>query len=89
MYIIIIIIILFSLYSLSTELINELKKVTCEPQQGPKRLRLLCATILREIIPFSQLIIDNVEPPIEEKWIPVILPLVWVQVSQATIERLL
>ncbi|XP_044184547.1 AP-5 complex subunit zeta-1-like [Acropora millepora] len=65
--------------SLSTELINELKKVACEPQQGPKRLRLLCATILQEIIPTSELIIDNVEPPIEEKWIPVIFPLVWVQ----------
>ena len=79
---------LFSVhYSLSTELVNELKKVACEPQQGPKRLRLLCATILREVIPTSQLNIDNVEPPIEEKWIPIIFPLVWVQVSEATIER--
>lgn len=65
--------------SLSTELIDELKKVACESQQCPKRLRLLCAAILREVTPTSQLIIDSVDHPVEEKWIPIILPLVWVQ----------
>ena len=66
---------------LTQELIDELKNVSSEPQQGPKKLRLLCSAILREITPTSQLVISNLEPPVEQKNIPVILPLVWVQVS--------
>ncbi|RMX54680.1 hypothetical protein pdam_00009343 [Pocillopora damicornis] len=65
--------------SLSNQLINELQSVAGEPQQGPKRLRLLCSAILREITPTSQLVIANVEPPVEQKNIPIILPLAWVQ----------
>lgn len=64
---------------LTQELIDELKNVTSEPQQGPKRLRLLCSAILREITPTNHLLITNLEPPVEQKNIPVILPLVWVQ----------
>lgn len=67
--------------SLPQELIDELKNVASEPQQGPKRLRLLCSAILREIAPTSQLVIANMEPPVEQKNIPIILPLVWVQVG--------
>jgi len=66
---------------LAQELIDELKNVTAEPQQGPKRFRLLSSAILREITPTSQLVITNLEPPVEQKNIPIILPLVWVQVS--------
>lgn len=65
---------------MSNQLINELQSVAGEPQQGPKRLRLLCSAILREITPTSQLVIANVEPPVEQKNIPIILPLAWVQV---------
>ena len=67
--------------SLTQELIDELKNVIAEPQQGPKRFRLLSSAILREITPTSQLVITNLEPPVEQKNIPIILPLVWVQVS--------
>lgn len=72
---------LLILIRLTQELIDELKNVVSEPQQGPKRLRLLCSAILREITPTSQLVITNVEPPVEQKNIPILLPLVWVQVS--------
>lgn len=67
--------------SLPQELIDELKNIASEPQQGPKRLRLLCSAILREISPTSQIVIANMEPPVEQKNIPIILPLVWVQVG--------
>lgn len=62
-------------------MVDELKNVASEPQQGSKRLRLLCAAILREITPTSQLVIASVDPPIEQKCIPIILPLSWVQVG--------
>ena len=77
-----------SFTSLPTELIDELKNVASEPQQGCKRIRLLCATILREITPTSQLVIADVDPPVEQKWIPIILPLVWVQVGTAWQQRM-
>lgn len=78
---------LFSLFStsLSTELIEELRNVACEPAQGPKRLRLLCFAILRELTPTSQLVIAHVDPPVEQKWIPIILPLAWMQVSKISL----
>lgn len=79
----------FPSISLSNQLINELQSVAGEPQQGPKRLRLLCSAILREITPTSQLVIANVEPPVEQKNIPIILPLVWVQVCCKTMSELI
>lgn len=65
--------------SLPTQLVDELKNVASEPEQGSKRLRLLCAAILREITPTSQLVIASLDPPIEQRCIPIILPLSWVQ----------
>ena len=62
-------------------MVDELKNVASEPEQGSKRLRLLCATILREITPTSQLVIASLDPPIELRCIPIILPLSWVQVG--------
>ena len=62
-------------------MVDELKNVASEPEQGSKRLRLLCAAILREITPTSQLVIASLDPPIEQRCIPIILPLSWVQVG--------
>ena len=66
-------------------MVDELKNVASEPEQGSKRLRLLCAAILREITPTSQLVIASLDPPIEQRCIPIILPLSWVQVGMVVL----
>ena len=49
--------------------------ILTEPQQGPPRLRLLCAYVLRENGPTPSLRIESFDPPLDRKQIFMVLPL--------------
>ena len=56
-----------------------LRSVVLEPEQGSTKLRLLAATILRELAPSQHNIVRDFGPPVEEKNIPFVLPILLAQ----------
>ena len=72
---------IFYLIRIPAELTEELKNVVCEPQQGSKKIKLLCSAILWEITPMMQLEITSLDPPVEQRNIPLIFPVIMAQVA--------
>ncbi|KAK3738718.1 hypothetical protein QZH41_018082, partial [Actinostola sp. cb2023] len=64
---------------IATNVIEGLQIVVSEPQQGSKKLKLLCSAILREMAPTVQLVISSVDPPVDQQSIPILLPLALTQ----------
>lgn len=56
-----------------------LQSVVLEPEQGPSKLRLLAATVLRELGPSQQSFVRDFAPPVEERNVPYLLPVLLAQ----------
>ena len=57
-----------------------LRSMVLEPEQGPSRLRLLAAAILRELSPLQKTLVRDFTPPTDPQNIPYILPVLLAQV---------
>ena len=58
-----------------------LRSMVLEPEQGPSRLRLLAAAILRELSPLQKTLVRDFTPPTDPQNIPYILPVLLAQVK--------
>jgi len=67
-------------FSVPDIVVECLKDVVSEPQQGSKKFKLLCCAVLKEIAPTPQIVINNFDPPVDQQSIPILLPLVLTQV---------
>jgi AP-5 complex subunit zeta-1 len=56
-----------------------LRSIVLEPEQGPVKIRLVAAAILRELSPLQKILIRDFSPPIDPQNIPYILPVVIAQ----------
>ncbi len=65
--------------SLSSAVYNLLQSVVLEPEQGSTKLRLLAAAILRELAPSPYITVKDFSPPIEERNVPYVLPVLLAQ----------
>ena len=65
--------------SLSASVFNLLQSVVLEPEQGPPKLRLLAATVLRELAPTEREIVREFGPPVEERNLQYMLPVLLAQ----------
>lgn len=70
------------LHSVSATVFDLLRSVVLEPEQGPTKLRLLAATILREMAPSQHNFMKGFGPPVEEKNIQFLLPVLLAQGNQ-------
>ena len=68
------------LLSLSSNVFRMLRSMVLEPEQGPSRLRLLAAAILRELSPLQKTLVRDFTPPTDPQNIPFILPVLLAQV---------
>lgn len=65
-----------------TELIlNLLRSVVLEPEQGSMKTRLLAAAILIELCPNPHIIVRDFDLPVELKYVPFIMPAFLAQVN--------
>ena len=67
--------------SLSSNVFRALRSIVLEPEQGPVKLRLLAAAILRELSPLQKNLIRDFNPPTDAANIPYVLPVLLSQVS--------
>ena len=66
--------------SLSGSVFELLQSVVLEPEQGPGRLRLLAAAVLRELAPSTQQVfVRDFGPPVEERNVQYLLPVLLAQ----------
>ena len=72
---------LFSHYSLSPQVYRSLRAISLEPEQGPARIRVLAAAILRELSPLQKTLLRDFVAPTDPQNIPYILPVLLSQVS--------
>lgn len=70
------------LHSVSAAVFDLLRSVVLEPEQGATKLRLLAATILREMAPSQHNFVKDFGPPVEEKNIQFLLPVLLAQGNQ-------
>lgn len=70
------------LHSVSAAVFDLLRSVVLEPEQGTTKLRLLAATILREMAPSQHNFVKDFGPPVEEKNIQFLLPVLLAQGNQ-------
>lgn len=70
------------LHSVSATVCDLLRSVVLEPEQGPTKLRLLAATILREMAPSQHNFVKDFGPPVEEKNVQFLLPVLLAQGNQ-------
>lgn len=65
--------------SVSATVFDLLRSVVLEPEQGAIKLRLLAAAILRELAPSQHNFVKDFSPPVEEKNIQFLLPVLLAQ----------
>ena len=56
-----------------------LRSVVLEPEQGPAKLRLLAAAVLRELAPSQHNSVREFGPPVEERNVQFLLPVLLAQ----------
>ena len=62
-------------------MIDLLRSVVLEPEQGSVRTRILTAAILTELCPNPNIIVRDFDLPVELKYVPFIMPAFLAQVS--------
>ena len=70
-----------NLYSISDHVLDLLRSVVLEPEQGSLRTRILAAAILTELCPNSKIVVRDFDLPVELKYVPYIMPAFLAQVS--------
>jgi len=65
--------------------LNLLRSVVLEPEQGLLRTRLLAAAILTELCPNPHIIVRDFDLPVELKYVPIIMPAFLAQVCMEDI----
>ena len=70
------------LCSLSSSVFRSLRSIVLEPEQGPPKLRILAAAILRELSPLQKSLVRDFNPPTDPQNIPYVLPVLLSQVIQ-------
>ena len=65
--------------SVSASVFDLLRSVVLEPEQGPTKIRILAATILREFAPSQHNFVKDFGPPVEEKNAQFFLPVLLAQ----------
>ena len=71
-------------HSLSSNVFRSLRSIVLEPEQGPVRLRILAAAILRELSPLQKMLVRDFTPPTDPQNIPIVLPVLLAQVCKGT-----
>ena len=66
---------------MSSHVYRGLRSITLEPDQGPVKLRLLSAAVLRELSPLQKTLVRDFVPPTDPQNIPYVLPVLLSQVS--------
>lgn len=69
--------------SLSSSIFRSLRSIVLEPEQGPPKLRILAAAILRELSPLQKTLARDFNPPTDPQNIPYVLPVLLSQVTWA------
>ena len=62
-------------------MLDLLRSVVLEPEQGATRIRILAAAILTELCPNPHIIVRDFDLPVELKHVPYIMPTFLAQVS--------
>lgn len=70
------------IYSISNHVLDLLRSVVLEPEQGSLRTRILAAAILTELCPNPHIIVQHFDLPVELRYVPFIMPAFLAQVSQ-------
>ena len=66
-------------YSVSASVFDLLRSVVLEPEQGPTKVRILAATVLRELAPSQHNFVKEFGPPMEERNVQFFLPVLLAQ----------
>ena len=61
-------------------MLDLLRSVVLEPEQGSVRIRILAAAILAELCPNPHIIIRDFDLPVELRYVPLIMPAFLAQV---------
>ena len=68
-----------SVHSVGASVFELLQSVVLEPEQGPPKLRLLAAAVLRELAPSPHNVVRDFAPPVEERNVQFLLPVLLAQ----------
>ena len=68
------------LCSISDHVLDLLRSVVLEPEQGSVRIRILAAAILAELCPNPHIIVRDFDLPVELRYVPLIMPAFLAQV---------